>query len=74
MDASVEVLEKYGLAADEDSFRVLDLERKKVFKLHRELYESIFSRQQESPKEDIAIDPPRRIRSSLHRATPLTSG
>lgn len=57
MDPSVEVLEKHGLAADEDSFRVLDLERKKVFKLHRDLYESIFSRQQEDFTEDTTIDP-----------------
>jgi hypothetical protein len=47
MDASLEVLEKYGLVADEDSFCVLGFDRKKAFKLHRELWELVFSRQQE---------------------------
>jgi hypothetical protein len=32
MDASLEVLEKYGLVADEDSFRVLEFDRKRAFK------------------------------------------
>src|SRR5258705_5056957 len=57
MDASLEVLEKFGLIADEDSFRVFELERAKVFKLHRELYESMFSRQKANLREDTAIDP-----------------
>jgi hypothetical protein len=57
MDASVEVLERYGLVADEDSFRVLEFDRKKAFKLHRELFESIFDRQPNSFVEDTTHDP-----------------
>lgn len=56
MDASLEALEKYGLVADEDSFRVLEFDRKRAFKLHRDLWELVFSRQQEpigdSPSTD----------------------
>jgi hypothetical protein len=57
MDASIEVLEQYGLAADEDSFRVLTFDKKKIAKLHEHLYTSIFERQQSSVTEDTTFDP-----------------
>jgi hypothetical protein len=57
MDASLEVLEKYGLVADEDSFCVLGFDRKKAFKLHRELWELVFSRQQEPLGHTASADP-----------------
>jgi hypothetical protein len=31
MDASLEVLEKFGLVADEDCFHVLEFDRKRAF-------------------------------------------
>jgi hypothetical protein len=57
MHASLEVLEKYGLVADVDSFRVLEFDRKRAFKLHRELWELVFSQQQEPVGDSPSSDP-----------------
>lgn len=57
MDASLEVLEKYGLVADEDCFRVLGFARKDAFRLHRELWELVFGRQQDRINDSKSTDP-----------------
>ena len=57
VDPSLELLEQYGLVADEDSFRVLEFDRKRAFKLHRELWELVFSQQQERLSDSTLTDP-----------------
>jgi len=57
MNPCLEVLEKYGLVADEDSFRVLEFATKPALKLHQELWELVFSRQQEPISDNASTDP-----------------
>jgi hypothetical protein len=57
MNSSLELLEKHGLIADEHSFRVLEFDRKRAFKLHRDVWELVFSQQQESVDDDSPPDP-----------------
>src|SRR5438046_2105344 len=61
MNPALEVLEKYGLAGDIDSLRVIAFSQTKIVKLHRELYSTVLKKQiedfNENAEEQQGIDP-----------------
>jgi hypothetical protein len=57
MNPCLEVLEKHALVSDEDAFRVLDFPKKSAHKIHRELWELIFSSQQHEATDVAPTDP-----------------
>jgi hypothetical protein len=57
MHAAIELLETYGLIADEDSLRIPEFDKKKAFQLHEKLYAIIFEKQQTVEERAKVIDP-----------------
>jgi hypothetical protein len=46
MDDAIELLERHGLVRDEDSLRVMEFGKRKIARLHRELYSTILDKQE----------------------------
>jgi hypothetical protein len=59
MDEAIELLESNGLVRDEDSLRVTEFSKKKILRLHEQLYSTVFDRQVEDyfKDEQREIDP-----------------
>jgi hypothetical protein len=59
VDPAIELLESYGLVRDEDSLGVTEFSKKKITRLHRELYSAVFAKQQKDFDTDARaeIDP-----------------
>jgi hypothetical protein len=57
MDAALELLEEHGLVADEDSLRIGEFDKAKLFRLHERLYSQLFAQQNAVPDRSAADDP-----------------
>jgi hypothetical protein len=55
MHAAVELLEKYGLVRDTDSLRVTEIVKRKIVRLHEELFSTIVTQQREDYDTDLGI-------------------
>jgi hypothetical protein len=55
MHAAVELLEKYGLVQDTDSLRVTEIAKRKIVRLHEELFSMVVNQQREDYSTDLPV-------------------